>query len=270
MEGSSKEGAEDAITEEEMVVTELMSRKSKRTPDPTNPTTKTATRVPAGRDRDGLGAYIQDPASFPSSIVVHHDADWVVIRDMFPKATVHLLLLPRNPQISAQHPFDALANPAFLASAQAEASKWRHFAANELRRQLGASSATESARRAAMEADEPPTDAAKLPPGRDWAQEVHAGVHAHPSMHHVHIHVISRDMHSGRMKHRKHYNSFNTPFLVDVTDFPLAGDDVRRHPGRQGYLEADLMCWRCGKNFGRAFARLKEHLEEEFEQWRGE
>ena len=231
---------------------------------------KTAHRVIAGRDRDGLSAYTKDPESFPPSVIVHHDASWVVIHDMFPKASIHLLLLPRDPQISGQHPFDALSNLDFLASTKVEATKWRHFAASELRRLFGAYSASDTVRRAAMDADEPPVDATSLPVGRDWAREVRVGVHAHPSMNHLHIHVISVDMQSERMKHRKHYNSFKTAFFVDLDDFPLAEDDVRRHPGREGYLGEDLKCWRCGKNFGNGFARLKEHLAEEYEEWKKE
>lgn len=70
------------------------------------------------------------------------------------------------------------------------------------------------------------------------------------------------------MRHRKHYNSFATPFLVPVEDFPLAEGDERRRPGRGGFLERDLVCWRCGRGFGRGFKGLKEHLEEEFEGWK--
>ena len=309
MASSSKESAEEAITEEEMAaatpshdvlqpnspqsrktnactphmscslicsnvlikssstVIELMSRKSKPVAKAADQSHEPKNRFVSGRDRDGLGAYTKDPASFPRSVVIYADGDWVVIYDNFPKATVHLLLLPRSPEINSKHPFDALADPDFLASAKAEASKWRGFVASELRRQFGSQSATESTRRAAMEED-PPPDAASLPPGRDWAQEVRSGIHAHPSMNHLHIHVISQDMHSQRMKHRKHYNSFKTPFFIDLDDFPIAVDDVRRHPGKEGYLQSDLKCWRCGKNFGNAFARLKEHLVEEFEEWK--
>lgn len=97
-----------------------------------------------------------------------------------------------------------------------------------------------------------------------------AGVHARPSMRHLHVHVLSVDRVSEGVRRRKHYNSFATPFLIDVDDFPLAEEDVRRHPGRQGYLDSDLKCWRCGKNFGARFGTLKVHLEKEFEEWKKE
>ena len=97
-----------------------------------------------------------------------------------------------------------------------------------------------------------------------------AGVHAGPSMNHLHIHVLSVDRESPCLKHRKHYNSFATPFFIPIEDFPLADDDRRRHPGQEGFLKQDFKCWRCGKNFENKFARLKEHLTEEFKAWREE
>ncbi len=217
--------------------------------------------------RDGLGAYIADPASFPPARVISYDEQWVVINDMFPKSSVHLLLLPRDATKACLHPFSALSDPEFLAAVKSEVQKLRALVASELRRKYALYSQTERLRNEAMDA-EPPLSADELPQGRDWSKEVVAGVHAHPSMNHLHIHVLSVDRYSPCMKHRKHYNSFNTPFFVPVEDFPLAAEDKRRHPGREGYLDSDLKCWRCGENFGNRFARLKGHLEHEFEKWR--
>ncbi|KAL9640812.1 MAG: hypothetical protein Q9164_000047 [Protoblastenia rupestris] len=237
---------------------------SKKTPasdtSKTDPATKT---VFLGRD--GLGAYIADPTSFPSSRVVYHDEKWVVINDLFPKSSIHLLLLPRNPAKELLHPFDAFEDPTFLSQIQAEVQKLRTLAAKELKRRFGKYSRKEQAREAALE-----SDTGTLPEGRDWEKEIISGIHAGPSMSHLHVHVLSVDRYSECMRHRKHYNSFSTPFLIDVEDFPLAKDDPRRHPGRHGYLDRDLICWRCGKGFGRSFAKLKEHVDGEFERWRAD
>jgi aprataxin len=188
------------------------------------------------------------------------------VHDLYPKSAVHLLLLPRDTDKFFNHPFDALSNDVeFLAQVRVEAHRLRQLAAAELRRKFGRFSISEKGRVEAMEADPPPDT---LPEGRKWEDEILCGVHAHPSMNHLHIHVISVDRCSPCLKHRKHYNSFATPFFVPLDDFPLAEDDVRRHPGREGYLKRDLKCWRCGSNFGNQFARLKEHLEREFEEWK--
>ncbi|KAL9126105.1 MAG: hypothetical protein Q9217_004792 [Psora testacea] len=246
--------------------TELMSPKKpssiKKAAPSNTPETDPATKT-VFLGRDGLGAYITDPASFPSSRVIYHNEKWVAIHDLFPKSSIHLLLLPRDSSKQLLHPFDAFDDAAFLAEVQAEVCKLKSLAAKELKRRFGKYSKKEQARDAAME-----SNSAALPEGRDWERDIISGIHTCPSMSHLHIHVLSVDRYSECMRHRKHYNSFATPFLIDVEDFPLEKDDPRRHPGREGYLERDLICWRCGKGFGRSFAKLKEHLEREFESWR--
>ncbi|KAI9834278.1 MAG: aprataxin-like protein [Phylliscum demangeonii] len=224
--------------------------------------------------REGLGAYVHEPTAFPPERVIYHDANFVVINDLYPKASVHTLLLARNPRRNRLHPFEAL-DPAtdagFLAEVQAEVRKLRRLVAKELQRRFGRGSALDQARQRALDEDHAGHDGGDherpLPPGRDWSRSVISGIHASPSMSHLHIHVLSVDRVSEHVRQRNHYNSFATPFLVDVADFPLAAADPRRHPARHGYLHRDLVCWRCGRNFGNRFARLKEHLLLEQEAW---
>ncbi|XXH00097.1 hypothetical protein Hte_006439 [Hypoxylon texense] len=293
---STDSDPEDAITKEEIAgtapapapetagvsqgtkrnaFTELMSPKTKTAKDSApEPKTLASTRGALTRsfkERDGLGAYTHDPAAFPPSRVIYYTDDFVAINDMYPKASVHALLLPRSPARSRQHPFDAFEDPAFLAAVRAEAAKLRRLVAKELRRRYGRHSAQERAREAVLDGEAELAEGEKtLPRGRDWERELLVGVHAHPSMNDLHVHVLSPDMVSECMRHRKHYNSFHTPFLVDVADFPLAADDPRRHPGKAGYNDRDLVCWRCGENFGNRFKQLKEHLAVEFEEWKKE
>lgn len=217
--------------------------------------------------RNALLTYILDPASFPAQIITHNE-NTVLIRDAFPKATLHLLLLPRDASKRDLHPHDALDDPVFLEMIRGEVAESLKLAVSELSRLIGPFSESNKTRIAAMESDDPPDT---LPPGRDFAKELRVGVHAHPSMNHLHIHIISRDMHSDRLKHRKHYNSFNTDFFIPLEDYPLAKDDHRRSVSYQnGNLREDFKCWRCGKMFGNKFTQLKDHLEQEFEAWRKE
>jgi aprataxin len=227
-----------------------------------------ASQVIRGVWRGALIEYIEHPERFPDK-VLRVTADTVLIKDAFPKATIHLLLLPRSPAHYLQHPHTAFADPAFLAMMRAEAAIAAKLAAAELSRKLGSFSASNRARNEAMGSGQVPFD--ELPPGRDYSADIRVGTHAHPSMAHLHVHIISRDMHSERAKHRKHYNSFNTPFFVPLAEYPLAEDDVRRETGFQNAnLGRELVCWRCGTGFGKRFAELKRHLGEEFEAWRGE
>jgi len=215
--------------------------------------------------RDGLGVYIAQPEAFPASRVIFHSADFVAIHDLYPKSSVHCLLLPRSPKHTLEHPFDAFNDAAFLASVKIEAAKLKHIVATELRRKYGPYSKQDEKREGVLNG-EIPWDKEELPEGRDWEKEVMVGVHAHPSMNHLHVHVLSRDRWSECLKHRKHYNSFNTEFFVPLEAFPIDGDGK----GRGGKLKEDMRCWRCRKVFGNQFARLKEHLAEEFEEWKKE
>jgi aprataxin len=223
------------------------------------------------KDRSGLGVYLSDPTS---PRIIHQTPFAVCINDKFPKATVHTLLLPRSASHNLLHPFDALDDADFLAELRREVDVLRGLAARELQRVLGRESRSEAARQAVLDgdvdADEEEGGGGKLPAGRDWSKEIIAGVHAVPSMSHLHVHVLSRDMHSDALKHRKHYNSFATPFLVSLDDFPLGDDDPRRRTREEAYLRWDLRCWRCGRNFANRFKELKAHLETEFEEWRRE
>lgn len=241
---------------------ELMSPKPKQRSLPTQ--MDKPTKAAFKQFGDGLGIYIQDPKAHASQVVLEN-SDFVVIHDLFPKASIHLLILPRDAGKYRQHPFEAFEDSEFLAKVRKQAFDVKSLAAKELRRKFGKNSAQDQDRERAMQSDD--VDA-ELPPGRDWESEIMVGIHAHPSMNHLHIHVISKDRVSDCLKHRKHYNSFSTPFFVPLDDFPLDEQDVRRHPGQQGYLKSNFICWKCGRDFGNAFAKLKEHLVEEFEEWK--
>lgn len=219
--------------------------------------------------RDGLGAYTEHPENFPKD-VIFQDEKFVAIQDRFPKSTVHTLLLPRGP-INLVHPLVAFQDPEFFAATRAKAEELKKIVASELRRKYGQYSAQDKAREAVLNGDVELADGEDLPPGRDWEAEVEMGIHLHPSMNHLHVHVLSRDNYSGFMKHRNHYNSFNTPFFVKLSEFPLSKDDPREPSNAcENYLERDLLCWRCGENFKRSMAKLKEHLKQEFDEWKKE
>lgn len=222
--------------------------------------------------RDGLGLYIAKAETLPAGSTIFANPRFVAIHDMYPKATVHCLLLPRAPDKTMLHPFDAFEDAEFLAAVRAEAADLKDLVARELQRLVGAHSAADGPRRAVLDGEAEPErdDEGKvvLPRGRDWMAEVKVGVHARPSMNHLHVHVLSREMHSDRVKVRKHYNSFTTDFFVPLDDFPLATDDRRRK--QAGWNEKPMVCWRCGRDFGNKFKELKKHLDEEFDEWKRE
>jgi aprataxin len=135
--------------------------------------------------RDALGPYTTHPGNFPPTSVIFHNANFVYVRDRYPKSQVHTLLLPRDQSKTRLHPFDAFQDPVFLQSVKIEAAVLKRLVAAELKRMFGDQN------------------------GRDWEKEVKVGVHAIPSMNHLHVHVMSRDNHSETMKTGKHYSEYN-------------------------------------------------------------
>ena len=116
----------------------------------------------------------------------------------------------------------------------------------------------------------------------------------------MHLHVISSDLCSPTLKHKKHYNSFHpklgfflhiddvlswfegdsasfnktvtTPYFWVVLNFVLRDVDPLLVPQvislqqneRDPLLKNDLECWRCRGKF-KTFPKLKEHLTQEKE-----
>lgn len=121
------------------------------------------------------------PGDKPATVLLVTD-ELVLAYDLYPKARVHLLVLPRRRLAGVAEL--RRADAPLLASMAALAG----WAARELRRQMPA-----------------------LAPLR-------AGFHAVPSMWQLHLHLISLDLDSACLKHKKHFNSFSTPFFVPVAE----------------------------------------------------
>ncbi|RKF60466.1 Aprataxin-like protein [Golovinomyces cichoracearum] len=212
--------------------------------------------------RDALGLYIKSPEKYDPSMVVSYNNEFVVIKDKFPKSSVHMLILPRDAKFSRLHPFEAFEHAEFLASVQLQLKKVKEMVVDEIRNRYGIFSLKDAQCQnllregRAVESEIEEDDRRQPLMGRNWDAEVISGIHARPNRL------------SDSLKHRKHYNSFTTNFFIPLEDFPLPSDDVRRFPEREGYLNSDLKCWRCGKNFGNKFSNLKKHLSDEFEEWK--
>ncbi|KAJ8069531.1 hypothetical protein OCU04_003181 [Sclerotinia nivalis] len=256
-------------------VTELMSHSRSKRPNssPTSspPPKKIANSNPFFPGSAGLGVYLSDPSSHPASRVIYHTPSFVAIHDLYPKSSVHTLLIPREEKWYNMHPITALSNPEFLEMVRPEAEKLKGIVASELHRRYGSESTQDLERERILSGEVNLEDDAEMPEGRNWEKDVMVGIHMHPSMDHLHIHVLSVDRYSSCMKKRKHYSSFATPFFVNLSEFPLS-EERQEALGRSGqaraWLQGDMKCWSCGLNFGNKFAKLKEHLEFEFIEWK--
>lgn len=157
---------------------------------------------------------------------------------------MHLLLLIRDEETSRRHPLDVLSEAALLASVRTKVDALRPLLLAECRRLLGP-------------ADDNDDD-------DDDRDGLVMGVHAAPSMNHVHLHILSPDLTGESLRTRHHFNSFTTPFLVPLDRFPLAaGDEIRDPAVKARYRDGEMTCPRCGqalKNMPVVRAHMKGHL----------
>ncbi|XP_070598293.1 aprataxin isoform X1 [Erythrolamprus reginae] len=90
------------------------------------------------------------------------------------------------------------------------------------------------------------------------------GYHAIPSMSQVHLHVISQDFDSKWFKTKKHWNSFTTDYFLDSTDVIAVIKKKGRVTVDQNallLLTLPLKCHMCKKQLP-TIPQLKEHLKE--------
>jgi len=203
--------------------------------------------------------YILVPAEHPDR-VVRDTPDAVTIQDKYPKSQVHLLVLPKWQPHRDLHPHDAFEDPDFLAMIRAQVKEAMKIAVPMLKEKMYD---------ALQEGGMDKKQAESLLNVRDFQKDFKIGIHAHPSQHELHVHVMSRDMVSWHPYHSRHYQAFNTPFLVPLKLYPLSPDDPRREVNYQNanLLKEDLECWRCGKNFGTNWSDMLGHLDAEFASW---
>ena len=197
--------------------------------------------------------YIKDPESFPIDEVVFHDDNVVIVSDKFPKSEMHLLIIPKDLNLTKLHPTTGLTYK-MKDSLEKYVDKSRDIIYDSFFRKYS------------------------LLKSNVWFDEmtdyndketfiekfIQVGVHSVPSMSNLHIHVMTKDFHSQKMKNKKHYNSFNTEFFVLWEKLPLQEIPDSKDMETVVVGKSDLICTYCGQNFQNKFSLLKKHLEEEF------
>lgn len=107
--------------------------------------------------------------------------------------------------------------------------------------------------------------------------EIWTGFHPISSMEHLHLHVLSADLYSPKLKLKKHYNSFHPSlgFFLHLKDVLSWFDAVpsyyqsmiKLNAGHYESLlkDGDLCCWRCDRALV-SMPKLKAHLHDEFDK----
>ncbi|KNC56373.1 aprataxin [Thecamonas trahens ATCC 50062] len=189
--------------------------------------------------KNALRAIVARPYDHPDAVVAV-DEEVVIIRDKYPKAQHHYLVLPRSSLGQGTLALLDGAAAESLALVKTLVRRGKAFAAGEL---SGSSKFG-------------------LPPESSFA----FGFHAIPSMNVVHLHVISRDYDSVSLKNKKHWNSFTSRFFVPASDMVArfeAGLGWRLSESEKAeyraLLKAPLACHLCGQE-SRNMPQLKAHI----------
>ncbi|KAM8939122.1 aprataxin [Pelodytes ibericus] len=178
-----------------------------------------------GHWSQGLKMSMQDPA-----MQVFKDDKVVVIKDKYPKARHHWLVLP----------WESISSLKVLKTEHLELLQHMHTVGEKM----------------VQEHTNLTSSTFKL------------GYHAIPSMSHVHLHVISQDFDSPCLKNKKHWNSFTTDYFLqseDVIEMVKQNGRVAVKDGVSELLKAPLQCHVC-KHQPTTIPQLKEHLKKHLTQ----
>lgn len=185
-------------------------------------------RERVGAWSDGLRVMAKHPERHLKEAVFEYDESAVVVKDLYPKARRHVLVVAREDgldrlsQVRKQH-------LPLLRHMEALGTKW-------------ASTFQES----------------------DPSLHFQFGYHAEPSMKQLHLHVVSQDFDSPSLKNKKHWNSFTTAFFLPsklvLETIEQTGAGPTLPPGEgEKLLKQELRCHRC-RSVEPNIPRLKVHI----------
>ncbi|XP_010124082.1 PREDICTED: aprataxin isoform X2 [Chlamydotis macqueenii] len=172
-----------------------------------------------GHWSQGLKSSMQDP-----KMQVYKDEKTVVIKDKYPKARYHWLILPWDPISSLKS----------VTRDHLELLEHMHAVGQKMIEQC---------------------------PARE-SLEFRLGYHAVPSMSQLHLHVISQDFDSPALKTKKHWNSFTTDYFLnseDVIEMVRSKGKVMVKDHVSELLKLPLRCHHCKQQLS-TIPQLKEHL----------
>ncbi|XP_071798361.1 aprataxin-like [Asterias amurensis] len=195
---------------------------TKRPTGPPSSSSSSSCGPPAKKGHWSLG--LLDTMKDPSS-QVYTDDRVVIIKDKYPKARFHYLVLPRE-QI-----------------AKLKALKPSHLDLLRHMEEVGDKVIKEAIGEKGL--------------------TYRLGYHAVPSMSHLHLHAISQDFDSPSLKTKKHWNSFTSAYFVDskevIDQLEKEGKVDTSSKNPDALLKLPLRCHVCKLELGN-IPKLKAHI----------
>jgi aprataxin len=176
-----------------------------------------------------LSKYITHPERH-SDLVLFYDENVVILKDAFPKSKVHLLVMPRDLQLTKKKPQDAFNDLKNIEAIKPYIEQATELALKMFKKRWKSVNTEDEIR-------------------------ILVCCHSVPSMDNLHIHVMSDDLCGDRIKNKKHYNSFNTSFAIKFDEFPLSHDDIR-WKDIESLLKQDMHY--KGVNYKNQFKKMRE------------
>ncbi|KAF5358183.1 hypothetical protein D9756_001624 [Leucocoprinus leucothites] len=227
---------------------------------------------------------LRKPTELPPSVLFSFSEKNMTIFDAYPKSIFHFLVLPRVlspeptsllkpsdkdtcPQSSVQEPetpppsvTDLSSLRALLNSKSISKDRAKQVILSLKEDALGVKAEIEK----------------EMQKRYGFIWDVWIGFHGVPSMEHMHLHVLSADLHSERMKNKKHYNSFHPKhgFFLHVDEVlawfeakPSYYQNIAKlSPNKyEPLLKEPLVCFHCDVE-KKNMPTLKAHLQEEWEK----
>lgn len=182
-----------------------------------------------------LESSLNDP-----TMQVFKNDQFVCIRDKYPKARFHMLLVPRGGPIKLTSVEDVIR----LSNAVSFLKQMRQLAHEIVEKNC-------------------PDEVVK--------SKFQYGFHAIQSMSPLHMHIISRDFVSDCLKHKKHWNSFTSPYFIHLDElienlsensenyFAKDKFNLMKPAVLKGYLDLALKCHVCNAPMSN-IPNLKKHI----------
>ena len=206
-----------------------------------------------------LYEYVRYPKSHAES-VLFEDEKCVIIKDAYPKAAIHLLLIPKETFLvkSSAQEFIPSDLPKLLQL---------HETGKQFAKALGLyldNKGEESAMKIS-DIHSPFLEDLKRRKNLQNFGEFQYGYHIIPSLYPLHLHIITNDFISPFLKNKKHWNSFTTKYFmeIDVIENYLHSNQelhkILKIENYENLLKNPLSCHLCQSTFP-SIPSLKNHL----------
>lgn len=203
--------------------------------------------------------YLRNPSKHSDSIV-YNDDKCIIIKDAYPKAAIHLLLLAKESFLVKNSIKEILIDD--LAKL-----KSLHDCAKSFVTQITYALAADAVEEEILGLHLPERflSEIRLKHARQNIGEFYFGYHIIPSLFPLHLHIISSDFISSYLKNKKHWNSFTTEYFVHtdrVEEILEGGQEIRevyKEEECEKLLNNRLKCPHCN-SFLPNIPELKRHL----------